>query len=206
LLTYQPYPPSPDELDIRVRGLIVSVGVGIERASAAFVTGDLQETVRLAETDTETDHMLEAVEAWIETGPAAGSMPGLIATLRVLPQLERALDLVSQIAARARCGPVLPPATRELFTQVGEVTRDMWSHVARAWAGDDRSATGQLAERAGMLANLDQALSAALTPSQSLDPHHAMEGLLVARLYWQLGEEALRLAARAAMSAGPPGR
>jgi hypothetical protein len=129
---------------------------------------------------------------------------GLIATLRVVPQLERALDLVAQIAARARCGPVLPPVTRALFSEVGDVTRDMWSCVARAWADDDRSAAGRLGERAGVLANLDQSLNAALTPSQSLEPHQAIEGLLVAPFYPPVGDEALRLTRRTAMPAVPP--
>jgi phosphate uptake regulator len=193
----QPFlPPSLDELDLRVRGLIVHVGVGVERATAAYVTGDLQELVRLGESDREAERVLEIVESSLERAPAFASVPNLVSALLVLPHLQRAFGLVIQIAARARCGPVLPPAIRSTFRSVGAVAQEMWEHVGEGWSGAGGPQT-EMDRIAETLANLCRSVYSSVTSSQSLDPHHATEALLVAHFYNQLGEEAVSVAPRA---------
>ena len=187
-------------VDHEIRLLLTGVGAGVEAATAALVTGDLEGVADLVNADRVTDQVTEMVEAELQVclarqAPVASDLRFVLTALRVVPQLERSLDLVVHIAERASFGPMLPADARSLFERAGTVTEAMWEATLAAWDDRDPTAVTELDARDDELDVLIRELPGLVARSKS-DPVVGMASVLLGRFYERLGDHAVHVARR----------
>jgi phosphate transport system protein len=123
--------------------------------------------------------------------------------LRVAPELERTHDLEGQIAFRAGrlCPEGLSPRSRSLIEQMGELAVDMWSQATDGWLQRDGSAAAALANANGEMRDLHASLTAVLAAG-GMASSVTIEIALTVRFYGRLGDHAVNVARRMAISPG----
>jgi phosphate transport system protein len=121
----------------------------------------------------------------------------MIAVLRIVPELERAGDLVEHIALRTPQGLAesIPVRCRVLLEDMGCVAAEMWRLAADAYADTDPSAAARLRVRDDTLDDLHVRLTAQLAASD-ISVAMAIEMGLIARFYERLGDHAVNVARR----------
>ena len=181
--------------------MFIAVAVGVDRASKAFWAGDTSEAGRLIEAEGIATDVLTRVEdelqiAFARNAPVARDMRFMLTVLRVVPQLERCVELAAHIAERAELGPRLPPALAESLTSMGAVTSGMWEQATTAWRDGDADAAVRLDEEDDELDVLANEATALLGQSGELGWTMVMEGRLVIRFYERLGDHAVHVCER----------
>jgi phosphate transport system protein len=187
--------------DDDVRSMFIAVAVGVDRASKAFWAGDTSEAERLIEAEGIATDVLTRVEhelqvAFARNAPVARDMRFMLTVLRVVPQLERCVELAAHIAERAELGPRLPPALAESLTSMGAITSGMWEQATTAWREGDPGAALRLDEEDDELDVLADEATALLGQSSELGWTMVMEGRLVIRFYERLGDHAVHVCER----------
>jgi phosphate transport system protein len=182
--------------------LFALVAEGLSGATEAFLSGDHDAAVALAQQDVVVDRVYADVEAVVERqfslqSPTASDLRFLLAMLRILPELERSGDLTAHIASRAArgIGSELTPRGRLLVQRMGEVGVSMWRATADAFAQRDGEAAERLREEDDELDDLHSSLTGELA-AHPLSPPIMMEMALVARFYERLGDHAVNIAER----------
>jgi phosphate transport system protein len=187
--------------DDDVRSMFVAVAVGVDRASKAFLAGDTSETARLIEADGIATDVLSRVEhelqiTFARQAPVAQDMRLMLTVLRVVPQLERCVELAAHIAERAQLGPQLPPALADSLASMGAITSGMWEQAAAAWNEGDPDAAVRLDEEDDELDVLADEATDLLRQSSGLGWTFVMEARLVIRFYERLGDHAVHVCER----------
>jgi len=201
-----------DSIEGKVIELFAMVGEDLAGATRALLTGDDEAVKLLAERDRAIDALYLEIEELAQReillqAPVASDLRFLLSVLRIVPELERAHDLVVSIAGPA--GHVLnedlSTRARGLVERMGSLVSDMWRQAADSWYRRDRSAAALLAERNDEMHELHASLMAELASGQMAIPV-AMEMTLVARFYQRLGDHAVNVARRVTYLAGsqPP--
>jgi phosphate transport system protein len=191
------------EIEDKVLHMFALVSEGITAATAAFVDVDVEAARRLIADDpfiTELQRRVEAmVEARLMTGAAIRphEIRSMLAVLRIVPELERAGDLVEHIALRTpqRLADEIPVRCRVLLEDMGRLAAEMWRVASDAFADTDPSVADRLRLRDDGLDDLHVRLTAQLAESD-ISVAMAIEMGLVARFYERLGDHAVNVARR----------
>jgi phosphate transport system protein len=119
----------------------------------------------------------------------------MLTVLRIVPQLERCVELAEHIAERAVFAAALPADVLALFESMGSATVRMWDLASTAWVEADPDAAARLDEADDELDVLAGELTVALG-SGRVTWNAAMECRLVVRFYERLGDHAVHLCER----------
>ena len=197
-----------DAIEAKVIELFAMVAEDLAEATQAFLAGDSEVVKELAERERAIDALYLEIEELVQRhialqAPVAQDLRFLLTVLRIAPELERAHDLVLQIAIRADLGRGgdLSPRARGLVEWMGNLASDLWRQAADSWYQRDRSAAAALAERNEEMDQLHAALTTELASGQMPIPV-TMEMTLVARFYQRLGDHAVNIARRVTYLAG----
>jgi phosphate transport system protein len=187
--------------DDDVRSMFVAVAVGVDRASKAFWAGDISEAIRLVEAEGLATDVLSRVEhelqiTFARQAPVARDMRFILTVLRIVPQLERCVELAAHIAERAQLGPQLPSALADSLVSMGAITSEMWEQATTAWKEGDPGAGVRLDEADDELDVLADEATGLLSRSSELSWPMVMEGRLVIRFYERLGDHAVHVCER----------
>jgi phosphate transport system protein len=186
--------------DDEVRALFAVVAVGVARATDAFLAGDPSEATRVADGADVNSTVLSRVEheitlTFARQAPMATDLRFMLTVLRIVPQLERCVELAQHIAERAAFAADLPPDLLDQFAMMGTTAARMWEAAATAWEEVDPDAASRLDEADDELDVLADELARALS-SGSVPWTAAMECRLVVRFYERLGDHAVHVAER----------
>jgi phosphate transport system protein len=192
--------------DGEIRDAFVVVTSSVERATRAFAAGDESVAPSLVEGAGLSRAILTDVERQLELAFARQAPVGIdlrlmITALRVVPQLERCVELARHVAERAGLAPLLPADVLATFAEMGILVTNMWEAASVAWRDRDPTAAESLDsaddevdvlcnEVAERLARLEEA------------PLVAMEARLAVRFYERLGDHAVHATERIAYLAG----
>ena len=197
-----------DAIEAKVIELFAMVAEDLAEATQAFLAGDSEVVGALAERERAIDALYREIEELAQRhialqAPVAQDLRFLLTVLRIAPELERAHDLVLQIAIRADLGRGgdLSPRARGLVERMGSLASDLWRQAADSWYQRDRSAAAVVAERDEEMDQLHAALTTELASGQMSLPV-TMEMTLVARFYKRLGDHAVNIARRVTYLAG----
>jgi len=199
------------EINERVLHLFAMVSEGLAAATAAFLDGDRDAARRVVAADQEIDALESAIEDLIQRRlvalptPSSDVLRGLVAILRIVPELERSGDLVEHIALRTPQGMAdqLSHRARGLIEQMGQIGVTMWQSTAEAYANGDLGVARRLRTLDDELDDLHVSLSTELAKSLT-STSIAIEMGLVARFLERLGDHAVNVARRLRDLRGDP--
>jgi phosphate transport system protein len=139
--------------------------------------------------------------------PVAGDLRQLVSTLRVVPEMERAHDLVTQIAALAAelLGSELSPRLRGQIQAMGDTAARMWLESGEAWHRRDGSALAQVAAYCRDMDSLKVEIRSELLDSPG-ELTGAIRLTVAAHCYNRLGHHALNVARRIVYLSGDDAR
>jgi phosphate transport system protein len=190
-----------DPVDRLITQLFALVSEALAGATHALLAEDVPIARMVIDRDKSIDELVARAEAlvWetIDTGDAGpADLRRLVATLLILPELERSADLAEHVAQRALngLGGAMTPLSRGIVQRMTEVGLEMWETVAGAYG--DRSHQGvQLDEADEEIDVLHERLTGEVA-SGSMDAATAAQVTLLARFYERLGDHAVNLARR----------
>ena len=199
------------EINERVLHLFAMVSEGLAAATAAFLDGDRDAARKVVAADQEIDALESAIEDLIQRRlvalptPSSDVLRGLVAILRIVPELERSGDLVEHIALRTPQGMAdqLSHRARGLIEQMGQIGVTMWQCTAEAYANGDLGVARRLRTLDDELDDLHVSLSTELAKSLT-STSIAIEMGLVARFLERLGDHAVNVARRLRDLRGDP--
>lgn len=203
-----------EAIEGKVIELFAMVAEDLGGATDALLSGDSSVVAVLAERERQIDALYKECEVLTQReialqAPVAEDLRFLLSVLRIVPELERAHDLVEHIASRSNyiLGEDLSPRCRGLVGKMGKLAAEMWREAADSWYRRDRGAAETLDERDDEMDDFHAALMAELASGRMALPV-AMEMTLVARFYERLGDHAVNIARRVVYLAGtrPPGQ
>jgi phosphate transport system protein len=179
------------------------VSEGLATATAAFLDGDRDAARRVVAADQDLDALELDIEDLIQCrlvahpAPSSQELRGMVAILRIVPELERSGDLVEHIALRTPQGMAdqLSPRARGLIEQMGQIGVTMWQGVTEAYANLDPAVAPRLRTLDDELDDFHVNLSAELAKSLT-STSIAIEMGLVARFLERLGDHAVNVARR----------
>ncbi len=191
-------------VDQAVTGLIGMVSEALAGATEALLGDEPAVAQTVIDRDADIDELANRAErlVWdrvdqVATGDATKSeLRHLVATLLILPELERSADLAEHVAQRAMTGigNSMTPLARGIVERMAEAALEMWSTVADSYLS--RSQAGQQLDEADEEIDvLHQRLSAEIAKG-AMDPGTAAQVTLLARFYERLGDHAVNLARR----------
>ena len=172
----------------------------VQRGTAALVSGDESERDRMTEGIELSRRILSDVEkkldlAFAIEAPVAADLRLMITTLRVVPALERCLELARHLAERAGFADQFPADVLASFDEMGAVTTAMWCKAGTAWQNRDPAMALELDEDDDELDVLCNELTDRLGLMED-NPMVAMEGRLIVRFYERLGDHAVHISQR----------
>jgi phosphate transport system protein len=197
-----------DATEAKVIELFAMVAEDLGGATQALLSGNSEIVEVLEERERVIDALYREIEELVQRqialqAPVAADLRFLLSVLRIVPELERAHDLVVHIACPASqiLSQDLSPRSRELIERMEHVVSDMWRQAADSWYQRDSSAAAVLAERDHDMDELHAELLAELA-SGRMALQVTMAMTLVARFYERLGDHAVNIARRVAYLAG----
>ncbi len=194
------------EIDERFVQIFALVGEAIAGATHALLTGDREIAKHLVAQDEQVDQLVEEVALLAQGGLASAlgtvaERQQLIATLRMLPDLERNGDLAEHIARRAArgLGAEMSPRSRGLIERMGEVAATIWKATGEVIEAQSTSPAA-IEDLDDELDDLHITLTAEVS-SGSMALPVAIELAMVGRFYERFGDHAVNLARRQVGSA-----
>jgi phosphate transport system protein len=191
-----------EAVNSQVLDMFAMVSDGIDTATKAFLGADAVAARRLVADDPQINELQRHIEVLVEERLLDGVLSpydvrALIAVLRIVPEIERAGDLVEHIALRTpqRLAAEIPQRCRDLVAEMGLIAAEMWRLSAAAYAAADTEAANRLRVRDDVLDDLHVSLTAQLASSH-ISVAIAIEMGLVARFYERLGDHAVNVARR----------
>ncbi len=195
-----------DSTNHRFIQVFALVGEGIAGATHALLSGDREVAKRLVDQDELVDQLTKEIAREVLDALACGigtvdERHILLATLRMLPDLERNGDLAEHIARRAvrGLGAEMSPRSRGLVERMGEVATTIWRATGDLLA-DGIGTPNSIEDLDDELDDLHVTLTAEVG-SGSMALPVAIELAMVARFYERFGDHAVNLARR---MANPP--
>jgi phosphate transport system protein len=188
------------DIDNDVQALFDAVTAAIRRASTAFLAGSPAEADHLVETRRLSASALGRVEheveiAFARQSPVASDLRFMLTVLRIVPQLDRCVELAAHIADRAHWSADLPPSAMASFRAMADTTARMWATAAAAWTSGDPAAAVVADQSDDELDLLSAELTAVLATA-NLEWTTAMETRLLVRFYERLGDHAVHVCER----------
>lgn len=186
--------------DTQVLQLLTAVTVAVKRATDALCSGDRTEAERMAEGTALSQALLSDVEQELEIAfarqtPVGSDLRLMLTVLRVVPQLERCVELARHIAERAEIVSQLPNDVLMSLAHMGRRTTAIWEGTTAAWHDRDPNAAGALDTADDELDVLSGEIAQQLEQMDD-SPAVAMEGRLIIRFYERLGDQAVHVAER----------
>jgi phosphate transport system protein len=192
--------PDIEQIDAKIFQLFALVVEAVAAATDALLSGDKDVVAVLAGRDELVDTVYEDVGRMVNRAVAlqareADDLRFLLASLRVVPELERSHELAEHIARRAAygLGEELTPRARGLIDRMGKVGTTMWRKAADSWYDREGKAAEELAQRDQEMDDLQTVLVSEVA-SSGASSSVAMELALVARFYERLGDHAVNVA------------
>jgi phosphate transport system protein len=197
-----------EQLDTIVDDLVALTGT-VRRAVAASTNALLDADARLAEVviagDAKIDEETEAIEEralllLATQQPVATDLRQLVATLRMLNDLQRMGDLSVHVAKVARMripDPAVPPQLHPTIRAMAKVADSMIDAAARIVANRDVVAAARLEDEDDEMDRLRKDLFRTLlsdTWSHGVEP--AIDLALLGRYYERIGDHAVSMARR----------
>jgi phosphate transport system protein len=193
-----------------VRGELVHLAAfvteSIPRATNVLLTGDLEGADYIIQGDDEIDArsldledrcaQLMALQA-----PVASDLRQLIASLRMISEVERSADLVCNIckAARRIYGHELDPNLRGIIGRMGEQAQQLYIAAIESFVNNDAAKAAAIDDMDDYLDALQKQFVQAIFESHSaghIDLQVAVQLALVARFYERIGDHAVNIGER----------
>jgi phosphate transport system protein len=186
--------------------LAAFVTESIPRATNVLLTGDLEGADYIIQGDDEIDArsldledrcaQLMALQA-----PVASDLRQLIASLRMISEVERSADLVCNIckAARRIYGHALDPSLRGIIGRMGEQAQQLYIAAIEAFVNNDAAKAAAIDDMDDYLDALQKQFVQAIFESHSaghIDLQVAVQLALVARFYERIGDHAVNIGER----------
>ncbi len=197
---------SREDFHARINGavglLFALVGENLGWASAALLEHDFERANRVVENDRDFDQRCEELTALIRQRLSERSfdpdeLEELIATLQIVPELERSGDLATHIARRAirGVGVTISPLSRGLIQSISDEAVAMWRIAGDAFINRSRDAVARLEAADNELDELCASLVSEGI-AETDDTRTAVDLALIARFYERLGDHAVNLVRR----------
>ena len=182
------------------------VAEGISAVTAALLAGDIGGADQIITADDELDLLsLEAEEKCVQLlalqQPVAVDLRTILTDLRMISEIERSGDLVTNIAkAIARLhGAHLEPQVRGLLDRMREQAVRLTAMAMDAYADRDAGLAAVLNDVDDVLDDLHSQYLDAVFASRTaghLDTHQAVQLAVVGRFYERIGDHAVNIAQR----------
>jgi phosphate transport system protein len=192
------------EADVVVLGGLAAAAV--EAGTAALLAGNLTAAEEVIAEDKALDELTHAIESHIyellaRQQPVAVDLRMLVATLRVIHELERSGDLMVKVAKATRR---LYP--RQIEPQIGRLVRRMAEQAAvqlrlavEAFADRDRVRAAALPDMDDVIDDLQKDLFQAIFDTRATDEpalERAVQFALLGRYFERIGDHAANVAER----------
>jgi phosphate transport system protein len=178
----------------------------VEAGTSALLAGDLTAADEVIADDKALDDLTHSIEARIyellaRQAPMAVDLRALVATLRVIHELERAGDLMVKVAkATRRLYPrQVEPEMARLVARMGEQATVQLRLAVEAFAERDRARAAALPDMDDVMDDLQKDLFQAIFDSRSTDEpalERAVQFALVGRYFERIGDHAANVAER----------
>ena len=197
-----------DELKADVVRLAALATESIEAGTDAFLDGDLAAAERVVTEDGALDDLMHSIESrtyllLARQQPMAIDLRMLVTVLRVIHELERAGDLMVNVAkATRRLYPYsLDPKIRGLLHRMREQAVAQLTVAVEAFAHRDPARAAALGDMDDAMDDLQRDLYRAIFSSQVADEaslQRAVQIALVGRYYERIADHAVNVGARVA--------
>ena len=178
----------------------------IPRATAVLLEGDLEGAEYIISGDREIDaRSVELEEQCISIlalqAPVATELRQVVALLRMIAEVERSGDLVSNICKIARriYGHDLDPKLRGIISRMGEQAQQLYLAAIEAFVENDDAKAAALDDMDAYLDALQKQFIQAIFESQAvghIDLQVAVQLAYVARFYERIGDHAVNISER----------
>jgi len=178
----------------------------IPRATAVLLEGDLEGAEYIIRGDAEIDaRCVELEEQCIRIlalqSPVATELRQVVALLRMIAEVERSGDLVSNICKIARriYGHDLDPKLRGIISRMGEQAQQLYLAAIEAFVENDDNKAAALDDMDAYLDALQKQFIQAIFESQAaghIDLQVAVQLAYVARFYERIGDHAVNISER----------
>jgi phosphate transport system protein len=192
------------DTDVAILGGMAAIAV--EAGTAALLAGDLTAADEVIADDKALDDLTHSIEARIyellaRQAPMAVDLRALVATLRVIHELERAGDLMVKVAkATRRLYPRQVEADMgRLIARMGEQAAVQLRLAVEAFADRDRARAAALPDMDDVMDDLQKDLFQAIFDGRSTDEpalERAVQFALVGRYFERIGDHAANVAER----------
>lgn len=197
-----------DAIDEQVALMFAMLQDGVAAVTAAFLECDRHAARAVAAGDQLIDLLQEAIEESVEAQLATAlpsedaDLARLVSVLLVAAQLERAGDLLAEIAFCAGQGlaRVITAVARDEVAEVGRLVTELWSGAAAAYLEGDCGVAAHLGVLARRVDDLHDDIANELS-SVAVSTVAVADMKQVAALYERLARHALHVAARAGAKA-----
>jgi phosphate transport system protein len=188
---------------VRLAGMVTEI---IPRGTDVLLRGDLREAKELIEGDDLLDVLtLEIEERCYQLlalqQPMASDLRAIVTALRMLSEIERSGDLVTNIAKAARrlYGADLDPRLRGYIGRMGEESARLFRLAIDAYVEHDADKAAALDDLDDVLDDLHREYIQAIFESQhgrALDLQVSVQLALVGRYYERIGDHAVNISER----------
>ena len=178
----------------------------IPRATAVLLEGDLEGAEYIISGDREIDaRSVELEEQCISIlalqAPVATELRQVVALLRMIAEVERSGDLVSNICKIARriYGHDLDPKLRGIISRMGEQAQQLYLAAIEAFVENDDNKAAALDDMDAYLDALQKQFIQVIFESQAaghIDLQVAVQLAYVARFYERIGDHAVNISER----------
>jgi phosphate transport system protein len=194
-----------DELDSLTDAIVEMtrvVGGAIGRATQALIDAD----VGLADQVISADEVVDALRLDIERRafdllarqqPVASDLRALVATLRMVVDLERAGDLaqhVAEVARRRYPSSAVPASLRALVLEMGQVAQRLLVKVGSIVATRDVDAARELERDDDVMDDLHRRLFRSLMSGKADSVEEAIDVVLIGRFYERYADHGVLVA------------
>jgi phosphate transport system protein len=181
------------------------VQTAVQQATTALLTADRTLAEQVISTDPQIDQLQRVVEEQTfdqlaRQQPVASDLRILVATLRIVAELERMGDLAEHVAkvARMRYPDIaVPPELRPTFTEMGELAGRMVGMVRDNFAGRDVNAAEVLMEMDDKMDALRSSIFRVMLADEwihGVEP--SVDVALLGRYYERIADHAVSMARR----------
>jgi phosphate transport system protein len=194
------------QIDTDVATLGGMAANAVEAGTSALLAGDLTAADEVIADDKALDDLTHSIEARIyellaRQAPMAVDLRALVATLRVIHELERAGDLMVKVAkATRRLYPrQVEPDMSRLVSRMGEQAAVQLRLAVEAFADRDRARAAALPDMDDVMDDLQKDLFQAIFDGRSTDEpalERAVQFALVGRYFERIGDHAANVAER----------
>jgi phosphate transport system protein len=191
------------DLIVRLGGLVTET---IAQGTSILLDGNLRGAEELIEADDVLDAMTDDIEErciqlLVLQAPMASELRALVAALRMVAEIERSGDLMTNVAKATRrlYGVELPPKVRGLIERMGAQAQKLFRHAMDSYIDSDASLAAALEDMDDRMDDLHADYIQAIFETQTstdLDLQAAVQLALVGRFYERIGDHAVNIGER----------